>query len=177
MTRIYSLFNVYMAISGFSSVLGFFASKSIYFYIFLFLSLAVFSVAAYFIYQSYVLPFLNPSYVANKEFVPKDSGSGKKDKKADMMFFFAEWCPHCKTAKPEWEKMKAAYANRSVNGYEIQFIEINCTNETPEVKEMLDKYNVEGFPTIKLVKENGEIVEYDAKVKFPLMEQFVHAAL
>jgi thiol-disulfide isomerase/thioredoxin len=26
--------------------------------------------------------------------------------------FFAEWCPHCKTAKPIWEKVSADYNGR-----------------------------------------------------------------
>ena len=66
------------------------------FWLILFL-LFVFICAAIYVYNSFVKPRMNASYVANKEYIQKQESSGKS---ADLYFFFTTWCPHCKTAKP-----------------------------------------------------------------------------
>ena len=37
---------------------------------------------------------------------------------AKLMFFSADWCPHCKKAKPEWDKFSSEYANKEIGYYE-----------------------------------------------------------
>ena len=32
-----------------------------------------------------------------------------------LMFFVAKWCPHCKNAKPHWDKVKNKYDNKTEN--------------------------------------------------------------
>ena len=54
-------------------------------------------------YNIYVVPKLNPDYVDNKEYVNKNDDESET---ASLYFFYTEWCPHCKTAKPVWEKLK-----------------------------------------------------------------------
>ena len=41
-----------------------------------------------------------PSYKANNEFTEEGVGQGKH---AELMLFYVDWCPHCKTAKPVWD--------------------------------------------------------------------------
>jgi thiol-disulfide isomerase/thioredoxin len=113
------------------------------------------------------------SYHANRENIPIDQNSNKT---ATLMLFYVDWCPHCKTAKPEWENLKAQYEGKSINGYTLSFVEYNCTNETDEVSQLMDKYNIEGYPTIKLVKDN-QVIEYDAKPTKSTMEQFLNTVL
>lgn len=132
------------------------------------LLLVIFS---YYVYKHYATE--NTIFHANRENIPKDSNS---DKTATLMLFYVDWCPHCKTAKPEWEALKADYDDKMINGYTIHFTEYNCTNESSEITELMDKYNIEGYPTIKLVKDN-QIVEYDAKPSKSTMEQFLHTVL
>ena len=95
---------------------------------------------------------------------------------AEIMFFHADWCPHCKTAKPEWENLKKEYNNKVINGYEVIFIDYNCTEESDEITQKLETYKVEGFPTIKL-KVDGRVVEFDAKVNKDNMEKFLSTVL
>jgi thiol-disulfide isomerase/thioredoxin len=97
-------------------------------------------------------------------------------KQAELMLFYVDWCPHCKTAKPEWDNLKTAYENKTINGYTIIFTEHNCTNENAEVEELMNKYKIEGYPTIKLLKDN-QIIEYDAKPTKSTMEQFLNTVL
>ena len=98
------------------------------------------------------------------------------DKTATLMLFYVDWCPHCKTAKPEWESLKSEYDGKTINGYTINFMEYNCTTESDEVSQLMDKYNIEGYPTIKLIKDN-QVIEYDAKPTKSTMEQFLQTVL
>jgi thiol-disulfide isomerase/thioredoxin len=126
---------------------------------------------AYYTYKQYADG--KTSFHANRENIPKDQNSNKT---ATLMLFYVDWCPHCKTAKPEWESLKSDYDGKSINGYTVNFMEYNCTNESPETTQLMDKYNIEGYPTIKLVKDN-QVIEYDAKPTKSTMEQFLNTVL
>ena len=124
----------------------------------------------YYTYKQYVDN--QTSFKANRERMTKDNSN----KTATMMLFFVDWCPHCKTAKPEWEALKSQYEGTSINGYTIMFVEHNCTAESDEVSQLMDKYKIEGYPTIKLLKDN-QVIEYDAKPTKSTMEQFLNTVL
>jgi hypothetical protein len=99
-----------------------------------------------------------------------------KNSQAELILFSVDWCPHCKKAQPIWNELKSDYENKSINGYTILFTEINCTNESPEVEKMINKYKIEGYPTIKLLKD-GNVIEYDAKPNKATLEQFLNTVL
>ena len=126
---------------------------------------------AYYTYKHYA--DTKTAFKANRENIPKDQNSNKT---ATLMLFYVDWCPHCKTAKPEWESLKSEYDGKTINGYTINFMEYNCTTESDEVSQLMDKYNIEGYPTIKLIKDN-QVIEYDAKPTKSTMEQFLHTVL
>ena len=126
---------------------------------------------AYYTYKNYVTN--KTSFKANREHIPKDQQSNKT---ANLMLFYVDWCPHCKTAKPEWESLKSQYEGKNLNGYNLMFTEYNCTNESEEISQLMDKYNIEGYPTIKLIKDN-QVIEYDAKPTKSTMEQFLTTVL
>jgi thiol-disulfide isomerase/thioredoxin len=125
-------------------------------------------IAVYFYYYT----GSKPKYKSNGEGT-NDSSSNKQ---AELLFFYADWCPHCKTAKPIWNELKSEYQNKTINGYHIIFTEINCANESAETEQMMDKYSVEGFPTIKLIKD-GQVIEYDAKPSKDTLIQFLNTTL
>ena len=107
-------------------------------------------IIAYFIYKNYLFNKIKPNYVENKEFINKNVDS------VELYFFYTDWCPHCKTAKPIWEDLKNT--TTMINNVKINYIDVNCENE----KELAEKFSIEGYPTIKLVKDN-QVIEYDAK--------------
>ena len=72
--------------------------------------------------------------------------------------------------------MKSEYENKTINGYKITFTEIDCSEETTEVDKMMNKYNVEGYPTIKLLK-GDQVIEYDAKPSKETLVQFLKTVL
>jgi thiol-disulfide isomerase/thioredoxin len=112
----------------------------------------------------------------NNEFIGKGEGMNTSEKEAEMMLFYVDWCPHCKTAKPEWEQLKSEYEGKTINGYNVIFTEINCTNDSPETEKLMNTYKIEGYPTIKLLKD-GTIIEYDAKPTKSTMVQFLNTVL
>ena len=123
-------------------------------------------------YYKYVAPKLKPTYNAATGIDSGPAGS----KQAEIILFYVDWCPHCKTAKPEWEKVRDKYQGQQVNGYVVTFTEMNCTNETSEVSQMIDKYKIEGYPTIKLIKDD-QVIEFDAKPTKDTLSQFLNTAL
>ena len=97
-------------------------------------------------------------------------------KPAELMLFYVDWCPHCKTAKPEWENLKAEIDGNKINGYNVIFTEYNCTTETDEINQLVNKYKIEGYPTIKLLKDD-QIIEFDAKPTKDTLSQFLSTVL
>lgn len=133
----------------------------------------LFAILAAFYYFYYLAPQMNAQYKPNSEHV----GEGSDDSKnAELLFFYADWCPHCKTAKPIWNDLKSEYQNKMINGYRVVFTEVNCSEETAEVDKMMNQYNVEGYPTIKLIKD-GQVIEYDAKPSKDTLNQFLNTVL
>ena len=100
----------------------------------------------------------------------ENGSADKKDNKtAEFKYFWVEWCPHCKTAKPEWDKLKAEYTNKPINGYKVIFTDIDCTKTTAEIEKQMQIYNIEAYPTFKLIKDN-QVIDFDAK---PIRDTFV----
>lgn len=140
---------------------------------YLFIGLAVliiFGCVAYYLYSQ--SQSTSESYAINRE-----SGTNSDPGKvAELMLFSVDWCPHCKTARPEWDELKSEYEGKTINGYKVIFSDINCTEETVEVENKINKYKIEGYPTIKLLKD-GQVIEYDAKPTKKTMEEFLNTVL
>ena len=134
--------------------------------------LILFAILALFYYFYYVSPSLTTKYKPNSEQVP----TGGSSHKAELLFFYADWCPHCKAAKPIWNDLKAEYENKTINGYQVIFTEVDCSEETAEVEKLMNQYNVEGYPTIKLLKD-GQVIEYDAKPSKETLTKFLNTVL
>lgn len=156
--------------SGFmSKIKGGFSTKTLMYLV----AAILFITICIFFYYQYIKPAMKPTYASNREQLPSGSSSSNE---AELMLFYVDWCPHCKTAKPDWEELKAQYENKTINGYRVIFTEVNCTNETPEVEKLMNKYKIEGYPTIKLLKD-GQVIEYDAKPSKDTLEQFLNTVL
>jgi len=133
--------------------------------------LIIFIYAGYYGYKSLYLPWLSSkrySDVANTD--PTSTGNGGD---VTIYFFSADWCPHCKTALPEWQNFSHNYKGKEVNGYKINCVNINCTDDQDaKVIGYIQEYKIEGYPTIKMVKDN-KVIEFDAKVTNTALEAFV----
>jgi thiol-disulfide isomerase/thioredoxin len=126
--------------------------------------LVVFIVIGIVYYYKIVYPkYINKGYVDNREFILKDS----KSNEATLYFFYTDWCPLSKKAEPEWKAFKEDTGG-SYDGVTLTFIEVDC-DKNPE---MADKFNINGYPTIKLVY-NDKIYEYDAKPDRATLAKFL----
>lgn len=140
--------------------------------IYILIALLFIGLALYYYYYHF-LPSLKLKYKTNHEPTQSNQSNGKT---VELLFFYADWCPHCKSAKPVWNELKANYENKIINGYTILFTEIDCSNENAESEKMMNKYNVEGFPTIKLIKD-GKVIDYDAKPTKETLEKFLNTVI
>jgi thiol-disulfide isomerase/thioredoxin len=142
-----------------------------YKFIIILLIAAIFIAAAYYVFKKYVRPKLDANWTANKEFT---STSMNEDDEgvADLYMFKVDWCPHCKKALPIWEDLAQEYQGKKINGYKMNFITVDGEADP----DTTDKYNVQGYPTIKLVKDN-QIIEYDAKPDHDTLLQFLNSTL
>jgi thiol-disulfide isomerase/thioredoxin len=139
---------------------------------FILFTIVLLIIAIAYVYKKYMAPKLENNYAPNKEFIDKDV-----DKNAEMLMFTVNWCPHCKKAAPIWKKFVDEYNGKTINGYTLSFRTINCTDEKDvEVKELLNKYKIEGYPTIKLLKD-GEVISFDAKPEQATLEKFLQTVL
>jgi len=113
----------------------------------------------------------NPKQLSETD-ISNANGEGKV---IQIYMFHVDWCPHCKNALPEWKLFSDAWDGKQQNGYVISCVEMNCTDDdTPNIKAMLEKYNIESFPTVKAVIGN-DVVEFDAKVTNKNLDKFVQS--
>jgi thiol-disulfide isomerase/thioredoxin len=129
-----------------------------------------FLIVAIYLYNKYVTPMVDNKYVPNNEFQQKSDDSDVQN--VELYIFTVNWCPHSKKAIPIWEQLKAEYSNKTFNNYNINFIQVDG-EENPS---LADKYKVEGYPTIKMVKGN-QIIEYDAKPSLEHLKEFLNSTL
>jgi thiol-disulfide isomerase/thioredoxin len=101
---------------------------------------------------------------------PKAIEGEEEEKMCEVFFFYTKWCPYCKKARPEWDKFKAPLENTSREDYKFIFHEVDCDKD----EALASKYNVVGYPTIKLLKD-GKITEYDAKTSESTLHEFVNS--
>jgi thiol-disulfide isomerase/thioredoxin len=140
------------------------------FYITVGVLIILFSVVSYFAYLNIMGKMAGPnakfSDVANK---------GRRENDLIVMFFYVDWCPHCKTAKPEWVSFCNEYNQKVVNDTIVNCDKggTNCTNDDdPEIVTMISQYKIESFPTVLLIKD-GKRYDFDAKVTRSSLEEFV----
>ena len=128
----------------------------------------LFIAASIYYYYYHIAPKLKPSFVPNQEY--KQVGADTQN--ADLIFFHVTWCPHCKKAMPIWEELVAEHQGKPINGVNVNFVSVDCDKDSA----MADRYGIEGFPTIKLIK-GDEVIEYDARPNKDTILEFLHSTL
>ena len=97
-------------------------------------------------------------------------------KTAELIFFYADWCPHCKTAMPEWDNLVSSVNSAPINGRIVSFTKINCAEENESTAKIIADNKIESYPTIKLFKGN-EVFDFDAKPTQTTLLQFLNSTL
>jgi len=128
----------------------------------------VFIIAALYTYRRYIVEGNTNFSNANNEF----KSDGQAGESADIYYFFTTWCPHCKTASPEWDAFAEEMKDKTVKGVKLNFFKVDCDKEAATA----DKFKVTGFPTIKLIKGN-QVIDYEAKPEKATLIEFVNKML
>jgi thiol-disulfide isomerase/thioredoxin len=83
---------------------------------------------------------------------------GETNPRGTFTLYYADWCPHCKTAKPEMEEL-VAKSPITVGNTKCAIRMIQPEEQPEEAKGK----PVKGFPTFLLETTAGETVEYKGK--------------
>ena len=129
-------------------------------FIFIFSITIIFLSASFYVYNYYIKPRLNRTFIENKEFIEK----GKEDYNvAKLYFFYADWCPHSKKAYPKLEKFEKE--NEQYENILIDYKYIKEENGTEEISMFEKKYKkkIDGYPTVLLVYKD-QVIEFDTEI-------------
>lgn len=156
--------------------------------------LAIFLIILFLGVARYAYEYYIASKLKNKD---KANIANAPDRKpvVAVYFFHVDWCPHCIKALPEWNSFKQQYQDKVVGGYTVKTYDIDCTEDngdevliyndpkdgqiavkpTPmKTAELIKKYKIESYPTIKLTKD-ANIIDFDAKVTADNLSKFVNS--
>lgn len=131
--------------------------------------LIIFLAVAYYAYNQYYRKSVNRfKDVAN---------ANRRNKEATVLFFHVDWCPHCKTALPEWNTFKAQIDGKEINGYVIKCVDMNCTkDESSDIARAINEYKIESYPTVKLLRDE-KTIDFDSKITNDTLNSFVTTML
>jgi len=121
----------------------------------LFIIFIIISVVVYRQYNTKITSNLNNEYIKN-------------DKVGQAMLFYAAWCPYSKTTLKQWYSYKENYKGK----YNISFVEIDCDKDV----NLADKYNIESYPTIILLKDEKKYI-FDAEMNDDTLTQFINTIM
>lgn len=91
-----------------------------------------------------------------------------------VAMFYAPWCGHCKTFKPEFEKATSAMNGKmskgdKTQGKKVRFEKVNCDDNA----ELGKKYNISGYPTVKILNDDGTDIEYNGDRTFDGLKKYL----
>lgn len=86
-----------------------------------------------------------------------------------VVLFYAEWCGHCKTFKPHYDKAtQELNGKKDKNGDTLRLEMVDCD----EHKDLAAKYDVSGYPTVKILKENS-VREYNGERTYEGLRKYL----
>jgi thiol-disulfide isomerase/thioredoxin len=147
-----------------------FSSKK---FVIIIILIALFLGAAFYVYNTYIAPRLNPKFVSNREFTQQETIDN-----TELYFIFADWCPYSKKVIPIWNSLKEKYNRKKVNKFAVIFKELDGDENEKEIDDFSKRFNkkIDGYPTIILIKQN-EVIEFDADPTKENLESFIEKTL
>tara|TARA_B100000424_G_C22900616_1_gene478977 strand:+ start:180 stop:653 length:474 start_codon:yes stop_codon:yes gene_type:complete len=140
--------------------------KPYYFSLSIVIVIIIFAIASYY---SYIYFFKKE--VEDSKFTDV-ANANNRNKTGDLYFFHVDWCPHCVKAKPEWNKFVPGddeSGEKMIKGYKINCRSIDCTNDD----DLASKFKITSYPTIKLVLDGQDPIEFESKITKDTLETFV----
>lgn len=128
----------------------------------------IFALAGYYAYKWYAVPKINNVKTSDM------ANYNGRTSEARVLFFTADWCPHCKRAAPQWEKFQESYNGKIIGNYELKTESVDCSSgDNP----LITQYSIDGYPTCILVKDENQRIDFDAKITENNLAGFVNSVL
>jgi len=87
-----------------------------------------------------------------------------------VALFYADWCGHCQSFKPEFEKAMEKLNGQTDNkGNKLRLVKIDCDVEKALAKE----YDVSGYPTVKILYDDGTVTEYGGERSYEGLNKYL----
>ena len=87
-----------------------------------------------------------------------------------VALFYADWCPHCQHFKPDYKKaMNELNGKTGKDGKKLRLVMVDCEAH----KDLGKKYDVSGYPTVKLIKDDGTQVEYGGERTYEGLRKYL----
>lgn len=91
-----------------------------------------------------------------------------------FIFFYVDWCPHCRATHPKWKKAVREIDDTSVkdgngNDLKISMIQINCV----PFETLCWEKDVSQYPAIRLYSRNESYIEYNGERQTKEFVQFI----
>ena len=101
----------------------------------------------------------------------------KNSEPAVLYLFYVDWCPHCKSAKPQVAELEKELAknNNKINNTNVVVKQVNCEGSDEE-KALAKENNVRAYPTVVL-KNGDNTVEYEKGVSAKGLNEFLEENL
>lgn len=127
---------------------------------------------AYYIYKTYIVSQSDRSMIEGYASGMNIRNDHPNEELVTLYFFGVEWCPHCKHAKPEWDSFVEENKNKTFNGKKVNFVNVDCDKDSS----LADKYDVSGYPTIKL-DTGSNVIEFKSKPEKNSLTEFLEKSL
>ena len=82
-----------------------------------------------------------------------------------MIYFHMNGCGHCKKFTPTWDNFSSKYVGP---------LKLMKYEQKEAGKEMLEKYEIQGFPTVILVDDKGDFKTYEGDRTISGLESFAN---
>jgi len=136
----------------------------------IFFFFVLFCIVGYYSYRMLAKPVIDNRKLENI------SNMKQRDQDVQLYFFYANWCPHCTKAKPEWNNFKSAFNGKKMNGYKIDLVDVDCTDTNTSNSTLIQKFKIDSFPTVKMVKAD-DTIDFQSKLTNPNLTSFINTML
>ena len=92
--------------------------------------------------------------------------NSNNDTTPKLINFNTSWCYWSKKIQPVWDTL-----TESMKGKDIEILDVKC--DLDKNKDLCERYQVEGFPSIKLVIGNN-VLDYEGDRSLDHMKKFIH---
>lgn len=99
-------------------------------------------------------------------------GGGPAPDVPTFTMFYADWCGHCKKAKPDFVEFMAD-GTKTIGDKTVKIEMVNADSGDPKV----EAFQVKGYPTFCLQTTDGKITEYKGKREVAGYLEFLNSSL